>query len=153
MIENIMNKIKTYCHGRMNFTAGVCRKLNVSEIFNEALSKDNGRRPCISYGTIAEMMIVNLCDSHKPLYLMKEYFEEHKDLEGIFKEEINTDKLNDDRFASFLDKFYEAEPRKIFSQISSYAFATYGLTVKNVNYDTTSKVVWGEYETPEGNGG
>lgn len=147
---NIMDKVRTYCHGRINFIAGVCENLKVSKVFNEALSKGNGRRPCISYGTMAEMMIVNLYDSHKPLYLMKEYFEEQKDLEGIFKEDINIEKLNDDRFANFLDKFYEAEPRKIFSQISAYAFATYGLTVKNINYDTTSKVMWGEYDTPEG---
>lgn len=137
----------------MNFIAGTCRKLNVSSIFDQSLTKSNGRKPDIPYGTMAELMIVNLCDSHRPLYLMQEYFSLYKDLDGIFNKEVDVDLLNDDRFAKFLDQFYAAGPRKIFSQISAYAFTTYGLTVRTVNFDTTSKVMWGEYETPEGKAG
>lgn len=129
--------------------AGVCKKLNISSIIESALSKSNGRKPDISYGTVAEMMIVNLCDAYKPLYRMKHYFEE-KDIAGIFNTSIDITQINDDRFGGFLDRLFEADPRKIFSEISCQAFMTYGLTVKNVNFDTTSKVMWGEYQTPEG---
>jgi len=31
-------------------------------------------------------------------------------------------------------------------EISGRAFAEYGIAVRNINYDTTSKVMWGEYE-------
>ncbi|WP_411678760.1 DUF4277 domain-containing protein [Clostridium thailandense] len=97
-------------------------------------------------------MIVNLCDSYKPLYLIQEYYEQ-KDLEGIFNTEIDIEQLNDDRFGNYLDQLYAAGPRKIFAKISTQAFATYGLTIKNINYDTTSKVMRGEYESIEGKAG
>jgi transposase len=54
--------------------------------------------------------------------------------------------LNDDRFGNFLDAFYDAGCRNIFREISGRAFTEYGLKVKNINYDTTSKVMWGAYE-------
>ncbi len=151
-MENILENVRTYFHGKMNFVAGICEKLKVSEIIEKSLSKSNGRKPDISYGTLAEMMIVNLCDSHKPLYLIQEYYEQ-KDLEGIFNTEIDIEQLNDDRFGNYLDQLYAAGPRKVFSEISTQAFATYGLTIKNINYDTTSKVMWGEYESIEGKAG
>ncbi|AZV57649.1 DUF4277 domain-containing protein [Clostridium sp. AWRP] len=75
-MENILENVRAYFHGKMNFAAGICKKLKVSEIIEKSLSKSNGRKPDISYGTLAEMMIVNLCDSHKPLYLIQEYYEQ-----------------------------------------------------------------------------
>ena len=56
---------------------------------------------------------------------------------------LNLSQINDDRFGKFLDAFYEASPRKIFGELSSQAFANYGIEVTNINYDTTSKVMWG----------
>jgi transposase len=135
----------------MNFLAEFCKKLGISEIMDKNLGQTNGRKPDISYGTIANMMLVNMCDERSPLYLIQEYYRElDKDLEGIFKEKIDIEKLNDDRFAYFLDKLYEAGPRKIFSEISVSALSIYGVTINKVNYDTTSKVMWGEYETEHG---
>lgn len=142
-------EIQSYDHGKATLIAGVCKKLNVPGIFDQYLSKSNGRKPDISYGIMAQMMIANLCHSRRPLYLMQEYFE-NMDIKGIFNADVDLDQLNDDRFGSFLDKFYNAGPRKIFSDISITALSTYGLSIKNVNYDTTSKVMWGEYETSEG---
>nr|WP_278336912.1 DUF4277 domain-containing protein [Clostridium grantii] len=97
---------------------------------------------------MAEMMIVNICDNHHPLYLLNEYYKE-KDLGGIFHYPISLSQINYDRFGKFLDAFYEAGPRKIFGSLSSQAFANYGIEVTNINYDTTSKVMWGTYETEE----
>jgi len=74
MENNQVNNMEVNCysHGKMNFIAGICRKLNVSSVFQQSLAKSNGRKPDIPYGTMAELMIVNLCDSHRPLYLMQE---------------------------------------------------------------------------------
>lgn len=129
-------EILSYNHGKATLIAGMCKKLNVTEIFNQYLSKLNGRKPEISYGTMAQMMLANICHSRRPLYLMNEYFE-NMDIKGIFNADATADQLNDDRFGAFLYKFHEAGPRKIFSQISISAFSTYGLSIKNINYDTT----------------
>ena len=99
-----------------------------------------------------KMMITNMCNDHHPLYLLEEYFED-KDLEGIFHEPIDKTKLTDDRFGIFLDKFYEAGGGKIFSLLSANAFSKYDIIIKNINYDTTSKVMWGNYNTGNGEEG
>jgi len=147
LLENI--EMEAYSHGKATLVAGMCKKLNVLNIFDQYLTKQNGRKPDISYGTIAQMMLANLCHSRRPLYLMDEYFQ-HVDIEGTFNSDAKPHNLTDDRFGCFLDNFHEAGPRKIFSEISMSAFATYGLSIKNINYDTTSKVMWGQYETEEG---
>lgn len=95
---------------------------------------------------------IYICEDHQPLYLFQDFYES-TDLEGIFHYPVKLSQINDDRLGGFLDAFYEAGPRKIFSTIAANAFTTYGITVKNINYDTTSKVMWGTYETDEGREG
>lgn len=147
-----INNIEMYSHGKMNFMVGLCEKLGLPEAFNSNLEKHLGRRPDIPYGIMAEMMIVNICDDHHPLLRLQEYYE-MKDLEGIFHYPIELSQINDDRFGKFLDAFYEAGPRRIFGELSTQAFLTYGIKVKNINYDTTSKVMWGTYENEDGKEG
>lgn len=152
-INNLsLDNVEMYSHGKMNFMVGLCEQLNLPEIFNINLQKNSGRNTDIPYGVMAEMMIVNICDDHSPLYRLNEYYG-MKDLEGIFHCPISLSQINDDRFGKFLDAFYEAGAKKIFSQLSSQAFMKYGIKVTNINFDTTSKVMWGNYETPEGKEG
>jgi len=140
--------MEMYYACKMNFMVGLCEQLKLAEVFNLNLEKSLGRKTDIPYGIMAEMMIVNICDDHHPLYLLNEYYKE-KDLEGIFHCPIELSQINDDRFGKFLDAFYAARPRKIFEELSAQAFANYGIKVTNINYDTTSKVMWGTYETEE----
>lgn len=147
-----INSVEMYSHGKMNFMVGLCEKLRLADVFNANLEKHLGRKTDIPYGIMAEMMLVNICDDHHPLLRLQEYFE-MKDLEGIFHYPIELSQINDDRFGKFLDAFYEASPRRIFGELSTQAFLTYGIEVKNINYDTTSKVMWGTYETADGKEG
>lgn len=149
-INNVLlNDIEMYSHGRMNFIVGLCEKLNLPEVFNKNLEKTVGRKTDIPYGIMAEMMLINICDNHHPLYRLNEYYE-MKDLEGIFHYPIFLSQINDDRFGKFLDAFHEAGARRIFAELSTQAFVAYGIEVTNINYDTTSKTMWGTYETEEG---
>jgi len=107
-INNVLlNDIEMYSHGRMNFIVGLCEKLNLPEVFNKNLEKTVGRKTDIPYGIMAEMMLINICDNHHPLYRLNEYYE-MKDLEGIFHYPISLSQINDDRFGKFLDAFHEA---------------------------------------------
>jgi transposase len=141
--------IETYWHGKMNLMVGLCESMGVPDIFNKCLDSDCGRTPDIPYGVLAEMLIVNICSTHRPLYRLKDFYTD-VDLEGIFHCEIALNKITDDRFGLLLDKVYAAGARRIFGEISSKAFTLHNITVKNINYDTTSMVMWGEYETLEG---
>ena len=152
-INNVLlNNIEMYSHGKMNFIVGLCEQLNLPEVFNKNLKKTLGRNTDIPYGIMAEMMLVNICDDHHPLYRLDEYYQ-MKDLEGIFHYPISLSQINDDRFGKFLDAFYQAGARRIFAELSTQAFITYGIEVTNINYDTTSKTMWGTYETEEGKEG
>ena len=98
------------------------------------------------------MMMVNMCDEHMPLSRLQEYYQ-YTDIEGLFHHPVQLEQINDDRFGGFLDLFYGAGCKKIFSQIADKAITLYGIQVTNINFDTTSKVMWGLYETHEGTEG
>jgi len=143
------NIVETYTVGKEGFIVALCEALGVPEFINAALISDTGRPPEVSYGALAMMMMVNMCHDHRPMYKLDEYYK-HTDLEGLFHCPISLDQINDDRFGGFLDLFQGAGCRKIFSQIAAKAVILYGIQVKNINFDTTAKVMWGNYETPEG---
>ena len=140
--------VETYSVGKEGFIVALCEALGVTEIFNQTLNSTNGRPVDIPYGVVAMMMMVNMCHDHMPISRLKDYYE-YIDLEGLFHQSISLDQINDDRFGGFLDLFHEAGCKKIFSQIAANAVSLYGIQVKNINFDTTSKVMWGQYETSE----
>lgn len=141
--------VETYNVGKEGFIVALCEALGVPALINTALSSPTGRPEEIPYGVLAMMMMVNMCDDHHPVYRLKEYYED-KDIEGLFHHPISLEQINDDRFGGFLDLFHKAGCRRIFSQIAVKAITLYGIQIKNINFDTTSKVMWGDYETPEG---
>ncbi|MBE3101679.1 MAG: IS1634 family transposase [Firmicutes bacterium] len=144
--------VETYTVGKEGFIVALCEALGVPEIINQSLGATNGRPTDIPYGVDAMLMMVNMCHDHYPLSRLKEYYQ-YTDLEALFHHPITLDQINDDRFGGFLDLFHEAGCKKIFSQIAAKAVSLYGIQVKNINFDTTSKVMWGQYETPEGTTG
>lgn len=145
-----LDKIKTHLLGKATFVASMVKESGLTDLLNVELDSKLGRKPEIPYGTLIEMMIVNLCDDHKPLSGLRTYFNEYLDLEGIFKFPIDRQKLTDDRFGLALDHLYNANPKKIFAKLATKLFEKYDIKVTKINFDTTSKVMWGTYETPDG---
>jgi len=141
--------VDTYIVGKEGFIVGLCEALGVPEIINQALESINGRPVDIPYGVSAMIMMVNMCHDHRALSRLTEYYE-YTDLEGLFHYPVQLDQLNDDRFGGLLDLLYEAGSRKIFTQIAAKAVSLYGIEIKTINYDTTSKVMWGKYESYDG---
>lgn len=144
MSINLKN-IKTYTDGKATFLVGLLEQIGLSQVIDTHMSNDFGRPPEIPYSILAQMMLVNLCDDHHPLSRLNEYYK-YKDIESIFNYSMTLTQINDDRFGGFLDLFYDAGPRQIFSQIAANAFIRYGIKVQTINFDTTSKVMWGTYE-------
>lgn len=147
-MDSNFNETTVYSEGKAGLIVGLSEVLGIPAVFDELLTSESGRPPEVPYGILAMMMMVNMCDDHKPLYLLNEYYE-FKDLEGIFHYPVRLDQINDDRFGGMLDRFYEAGCRKIFSNIAAKAFLHYDIKIRNINFDTTSKVMWGLYETDE----
>ncbi len=142
-------QIKSFYDGKAGLIAGLCQQIGLDRIFNTHLEQHMGRPVEIPYGIMAQMMLINMADDHHPLSRMEDYFE-NKDLESIFGMPIDLKQLNDDRFGGFLDSMVNAGCGALLSDISVSAFKRYGIKLSNVNFDTTSKVMWGQYETDEG---
>lgn len=114
------------------------------------MQKGTGRPMDIPPGVEAMILMAPMAEEgYKALYQLNDYYQP-KDLEGIFHVPVELDQIKDERFAYFLDAFYKAGCRRIFSEICTNALLTYGIKIKSINYDTTSFVMWGNYETAEG---
>lgn len=140
--------VMSYHDGKLAFVSGVLDKLRVVEIITQRLSQTSGRPASLPYGNTAKLMILNIADSHHPLSRLDEYYE-LKDVAALAGFPVDPEQINDSRFGHLLDLLFAAGPRRVFTEIATHAFLTYGLTIKSLNYDTTSKVMWGEYETDE----
>ncbi|QUH26184.1 IS1634 family transposase [Serpentinicella alkaliphila] len=145
-------QIKSFYDGKAGLIAGLCQQVNLDTIFNKHLEQHQGRPTDISYGIMAQLMLINMADDHHPLSRMDEYFQ-NTDLETIFGIPIDINKLNDDRFGGFLDAMVDAGCLALYSELSVSAFKRYGIKLSNINFDTTSKVMWGQYETSDGTAG
>jgi transposase len=142
-----INNVNVWSDGKLQLAVGLCEKIGIIDLFNKHLENSLGRPSDIPAGTEAAIMIASIADDgYKPLSGFQNYYR-YKDLEAIFHHPVKLEQLNDDRFGHFLDDFYDAGCRQIFMEASSLAFAEYGFKIVNINYDTTSKVMWGKYET------
>ncbi len=141
--------IDAHSPGKAGLIVGLSEEMGLVELFNEKLSSNKGRPEDIPNGVMAQMMMVNMCDDHHPLWRLDDYYA-MTDLEGLFHYPVRHEQINDDRFGHFLDRLFGADPREIFSRLSANAFMRYDIRVKNINYDTTSKVMYGTYETADG---
>jgi len=143
------NQIKSFYDGKAGLIAGLSQQVNLPSIIDKHLTKDIGRVPDIPYSSLAQMMLMNIADDHQPLSRLNEYFE-NTDLESLLGHPVDLSKLNDDRFGGFLDAMHDAGLQQIYSEVAVSAFKRYGIKLSNINFDTTSKVMWGEYQTEEG---
>ena len=150
-IETIdWNQVRTFSDGRLQFFVGICEKVGLPQIINQHMQKATGRPFDIPPAVAAMMLMAPMAqEGYHPLYQLNEYYR-IKDLEGIFHYPVQLGQIEDERFGYFLDDFYKSGCRAIFSTVCINALQTYGIQVKSINYDTTSFVMWGEYETRDG---
>jgi transposase len=142
-------QVKSFYDGKAGLITGLSQQVGLDTIFNTHLEQHLGRPVDVPYGVLAQLMLINIADDHHPLSRMDDYYK-NKDLESLFGQPVDYKKLNDDRFGGLLDAMIEAGCASLLSDISVSAFKRYGIKLTNVNFDTTSKVMWGEYVTDEG---
>lgn len=145
-------EIQTHSFGRIDFSIEILRKIGFERLINETFTKSIHHQPDIPYGTTGLLLMANLICAQAPLYQIPQTFkrEDPYDFKGTFGQEIKLEQLTDDRFAMFLDRLYEVGSKEIFTKLMVNAMTTYGIKLDSVNFDTTSKIMWGSFETPEG---
>jgi hypothetical protein len=61
------NNIKPHFDGKAGLISGLAQQIGLDKIFNDALERHTGRPVEIPYGTLAQMMLINIADDHHPL--------------------------------------------------------------------------------------
>jgi len=91
-------------------------------------------------------MVLDTLSGRNPLYRLEHFFED-QDTELLLGKEIDAKRFNDVNVGRFLDKVFDVGAAKIFKEISMRAVSTFGLDCRHVHFDTTSRSVYGDYET------
>src|SRR5215468_10923311 len=128
----------------LGIVAGVCREIGLAEWLDEQDSHSHER---VSVGTATVAMILNgLGFSNRRLYLVPQFFAT-KAVERLLGPGITAEDLNDDCLGRALDWLYAHDPTTLFAGTALRARRAFGLGARQVQVDTTSFSVTGEYAT------
>ena len=130
--------------GVMPLINALCESFDLTEIINQNLSWDE--KQCkLSPGDHIKALVLNILNKRTALYQVENSFREY-DLELLFGAGVTPEDFNDDVLGRTLDKFYAANPKKVFSSFALQAIAKDNVDLSVIHGDTTSKVVYGQYQ-------
>ncbi|WP_461671101.1 IS1634 family transposase, partial [Mycobacterium tuberculosis] len=98
----------------------------------------------LSPGTHIKAMIINILCSRMPLYRISEFYAT-QDVEQLFGVGCEAAAFNDDALGRTLDRLFEAQSWKVFSELSLTTIRTLGLPLDRLHADTTSFSLEGNY--------
>ncbi len=113
------------------------------------IDRQVGKHPqqIVSTGEAVKAMILNgLGFVSAPLYLFGQFFV-GKATEHLLGGEIRAEDLNDDRLGRALDDLWEVGLTQLFSSVAMAAYRRFGVSAKSVHLDSSSFMVYGQYET------
>lgn len=134
--------------GHLGVVAAIIQDLDLIKKIDKRLPiKGNGS--IVSMGQRVAAMILNgLGFIDERLYLQSSFFE-HKPINRLLGSEISAENLNDDALARSLDKIYSYGTTKLFSEIAFEVAIEQNLLGSSANTDTTSLMVYGDYDMEE----
>jgi transposase len=151
MIDEI--HVRTHGFGKIELIINYLKNVGFDKLIDSALPVVSGHEPDIPHSIIGMIFIANLICMQLPLYRIYQMFlgpnGNDFDFYGTFGVHIDINKLTDDRFASFLDRLKEVGVRNIFTKNAINTMKKYEITPTDINSDTTSLVVWGEFDDPK----
>ncbi len=122
----------------------LCDHLGIRDIINRLVRWDE-KQWFIDPGTLVIALIINILCMRKPLYRVHEFYEE-QDVELLFGSGIESSNFNDDNLGAVLDRISEAGANRVYSSVSFNALHTEEIEYRTLHCDTTSRLVYGEYE-------
>lgn len=144
--ENIkgLQKADIYTHGHLPAAAAYCRRLNLVEVVNQLVPTQMELKP----GLVVQAMVLDTLSGRTPLYHV-EHFMAEQDIELLLGTSIPSTAFNDTNLARSLDAIFQAGPSKIITELGIQAAKQFSLDTTTINYDTTSRSVWGDYRLCE----
>ena len=141
-------KEKDQLIGHLGLVSAMCDEIGLVELINEMIPDDPRKK--VSSGTCAKIMVViGLGFVKTPLYLFSKCLK-NKPVDRLFGSEIQLDDISDDLLGRTLDRIDKAGSELIFSRVATRAARHFGIDTTTLHFDTTSKVLFGQYEEEEG---
>jgi transposase len=146
-------KVRSFRLDHLGLVAQMAEDIKFSEIIDKCLgvSPDS----IVSPGQAVLAMCINcLGFTSRAMYITPEFFT-RRNLSFLLGKsqkggEILPEHLNDSKLGRVLDSIASFDPEKLFLTVSSAAFKSQGVTVRQVHMDTTSHSVTGEYSNDDG---
>jgi len=117
------------------------RTLGVVEEIDRLCAHERG----ISPGRIVLALMVDALSGRTPLFRLPQAFAK-LDTELLLGEAISPEKLNDDAIGRVLDRLFEVGTSKVLSAVALRAVKLFDLDTTHVHHDTTSRIVYGDYD-------
>jgi transposase len=126
----------------LGLVAGICREIGLAEYLNVLAGPSQQQ---VSVGTATVAMILNgLGFSNRRLYLVSQFFAT-KPVEHLRGPGITAEQVHDDCLGRTLDWLYAHDPTALFAGLARQARQRFGIAARQVQVDTTSFAVTGEY--------
>lgn len=97
----------------------------------------------ISHGNVVNVLLLNLLDSNKPLYKISDWLSDYTDGLGEFSSE--SQKYNDKRLGTTLDKLYSSSRDTILTELSGKAIELHEIATEVFHNDSTTVTFKGAY--------
>ena len=137
-----MRGIRSQRLDHLGIVAGVCQEIGLA-VYVDAVAGPSEQQ--VSVGTATVAMILNgLGFSNRRLYLVSQLFAT-KPVEHLLGPRITAELLHDDCLGRTLDWLYTHDPTTLFAGIARQARERFGVAARQVQVDTTSFSVSGEY--------
>lgn len=133
--------------GPSQLIAALCDEIGLETLINEAVEWHPSYCK-VSPGMHVKAMVINILCSRMPLYRVSEFYHE-LDVELLFGSAYTATDFNDDALARTLDRLYDAQSWKIYSQLALSVLRHIGLPLEVVHSDTTSFSLHGDYSDQE----
>lgn len=136
--------MQIFSEGHLPIVSGIYDQLKVSEKINAVVKWD--KEKCkLSPGQAVKALILNILSGYDPLYMISEFYKD-KDVEKLLGQNINYTDINEFAMGRNLDKIYDADAKKVYSNVVLTALQLEKIDVKAIHWDTTSKSFSGDYE-------
>ena len=134
--------IESYSMKHLPIVKAYAERLGLVELVNRLVPSKMDVPP----GIFFLGMVLDTLSGRNPLYQLEHFFE-GQDTELLLGNEVDAKSFNDVNVGRFLDKVFNIGAVRIFKEISIRAVSIFGLDCRHVHFDTTSRSVFGDYET------
>jgi transposase len=150
--KTLKQKLSTKRLDHLGLPAGLCKRYRIAERIDELIPLAKDDRTKSTHGQRLVAMILNsqgFCKS--PLY-MTETFYRDKPVDLLIGKGLKAKHFNDDALGRTLDALHQYGTTKLFCRIAFDLAKVLNLLGSNLNLDTTSLALYGQYDSDEWEG-